>query len=134
MKKVINRRLYDTDTAKCVGSIDFGRPDDSLYYSWKALYVKKTGEYFLFADGGPGTQYAEAAEFTPLTLDEAMDWAEENLSGEEFEEAFGLPDEGGEDVQLNAWISATAKAKLDRERSRTGETVADVLERLIDSL
>lgn len=134
MKKVIKRRLYDTDTAKRIGSIDFGRPDDSLYYSWKALYVKKTGEYFLFADGGPGTQYAEAAEFTPLTLDEAMDWAEENLSGEEFEKAFGIVDEGGEDAQINAWVSAATKANLDRERSRTGETVAQVLERLIGSL
>ena len=133
MKQVIKRKLYNTETAKALGIAHFGRPDDGLYYSYEELYVKKTGEYFLHGSGGPGTKYAED-KIIPLTLDEAMDWAEDYLTGDEFEEAFGLLDEGGEDVQLNAWISATSKAKLDRERSRTGETVAEVLERALKRL
>lgn len=55
MKKIINRKKYDTETAKAVGSWDNGNP--GINYVEETLYRKKTGEYFLHGEGGPNTRY-----------------------------------------------------------------------------
>ena len=50
MKKIINGKIYDTDTAKEIDSISHGDgPRDFRYYH-EVLYRKRTGEYFLFPD------------------------------------------------------------------------------------
>lgn len=141
MKKVIKGKMYNTETAKAVGEMTQGDPG-SFAYIWETLYLKRTGEYFLHGYGGARSRYAVqegslwggGEKIIPLTVEEAQEWGEKYLTGEEYEKTFGIPGEDGEDVQLNAWISATSKAKLDRERSRTGETVAQVLERALKRL
>ena len=47
MKKFINGRLYDTDTAKELAAIDNGYGAGNAFYSKTALFQKKTGEYFI---------------------------------------------------------------------------------------
>ena len=50
MKKIINGKKYDTDTAKCVGHDSFGCRGDFRYW-FEQLYQKQTGEFFIYGDG-----------------------------------------------------------------------------------
>ena len=101
MKKIINNKLYNTKTAKFLGSDSYSNERDFNYWHEK-LYVKKTGEFFLWGEGGPKSKYAEQVEphcymggcdITPLSLDEAREWAERHLSTDVYIELFGEPEE-----------------------------------------
>lgn len=112
MKKVIEGRMYNTDTAKCIAEID--NYPDFYYcdygYECERLYLKKTGEYFATYTGNKFNpceqefEYREAGEehnggptafsvyIAPLCEHEAKRWAEK-LSAEEYEEIFGEVEE-----------------------------------------
>ena len=101
MKKIINGRMYNTDTAKKLGSYQRSNERD-FNYCYEALYVKKKGEYFVAGEGGPLTSYAHAVsgggwtggeDITPLTESEAREWVENHLSADEYIEIFGEPEE-----------------------------------------
>ncbi len=101
MKKIINGRRYDTETATEVGHDWNGRCTD--FYHWReTLYQKKTGEFFLLGEGGPLSKYGEACgsntlsdgcKIIPLSYQEATAWAEEHLTGDEYEAIFGEVEE-----------------------------------------
>lgn len=138
MKKVINRKVYDTDTAQLVGEWENGVGRGDFSYTKEALYKKKTGEYFLYGYGGPASAYAEWSGynnaytkgdgFTLLTFDEARDWAEKRLDADEYLKFFDPEPEGM--ATIMATISAEDKAKIDRLRS-DGRTIAQVLHDLL---
>lgn len=100
MKKIINGKKYDTDTAKWVGGysngqIGFGHCEEDLYR-------KKTGEFFLYGDGGPMSKYAKwtdcntcggGTDIIPLTEYEAKEWVEKHLDADDYEAIFGEVDE-----------------------------------------
>lgn len=102
MKKVINGKMYNTETAKKVGS--WG---NEYYYNdfrWCAeeLYKKKTGEFFLHGNGGAMSKYSVSCgqnswsggeEIIPMTDSEAKEWAEKHLDADEYEEIFGEVEE-----------------------------------------
>lgn len=67
-----------------------------------------------------------------MSLAEAQEWAEEALTGDEYEEIFGVIDEDVEDVMINVRISANHKRMLDLEVSREGVTIRDIIEKLIE--
>lgn len=101
MRKIIDGRKYDTYTARLVGEWSFGRYSD-FNYIHEALYCKKTGEYFLYGEGGARSKYAECVsnntwnegcELIPYSLEEAKAWAMEYLSGDEYEAEFGEVEE-----------------------------------------
>lgn len=97
MRKIINGKLYDTDTATYIDyKGEYNCRDFSSFY--EELYRKKTGEYFLYGVGGPATKYAEyiltcgytdGEKIIPLSESEARNWAEENLSADKYIELFG---------------------------------------------
>ena len=101
MKKIINGRKYDTETAKCVGSWDNGYGCNDFSHVEESLYRKKTGEFFLYGEGGAMTQYAESdgdaycggAEIIPLTEKKAKEWAENHLDADDYESIFGPVEE-----------------------------------------
>lgn len=139
MKKIINGKVYDTDTAKMVGSWDNGHPTNDFAYCSEELYRKKTGEFFLHGEGGALSRYASHSgdnsgwgeEIIPLTYNAAQEWAEKHLDGDGYCAIFGEPDANSEDVTLGIRVSAAAAAKLKREASMQGITQAALLERLI---
>jgi hypothetical protein len=101
MKKIINGKRYDTDTAKILGSAGYSHPGDFSYW-YEALYRKKTGEFFLHGVGGAMSRYARrigldewtgGEEIRPLSPEEARKWIEKNLDVEEYEEIFGEVEE-----------------------------------------
>lgn len=142
MKKIINGKTYSTDTAKAVGeytngigSRDFSRFDE-------CLYRKKTGEYFLYGEGGPMTRYAVASgsnswsggsRIMPMSYDEAKDWAEKHLTPEEFEAEFGEVDEGPDDGKrvVSIYVNATKWDAAKREAARRGIGISEYIESLI---
>jgi hypothetical protein len=103
-KKATDGDRYDILTATLLGKykgsnyIDIDRID---YYQ-EELYLNKKGEYFLYGYGGPTTKYARplGRDFmsgvemtTPLTLEEAKEWAREYLDYDHYVAAFGEPEE-----------------------------------------
>lgn len=96
MKKIIEGKRYDTDTADLIGRAE--RCHGS-FSDWDAgLFRTKNGAYFLAGEGGPASPYAapsgergtqSGSKIIPLTLEEARDWAEHNLETEVVEAAFG---------------------------------------------
>lgn len=97
MKKIINGKKYDTQTAKAVGEYSNGYSYSDFNYVRETLYLKKTDEFFLYGEGGAMTRYHERVgncctngeAIIPLTRKKAMMWAEENMTAEEYEEIFG---------------------------------------------
>ena len=142
MKKIINGRKYDTETAQMVGEWSEGYRNDFSYIE-EELYRKRTGEYFLYGYGGPMSRYARQVaggnysggeSIVPLSYESARQWAEQHMDPDEYEAEFGEVEEGGDVVAVTVRISAAARAKLQRESSRTGESQADIVDRLIMSM
>lgn len=102
MKKIINGKMYNTETAKKCGYSSNGLFDRDLYFCEETLYRKKGGEFFLHGAGGPGSRYGRAYSLggliggetiIPLTETDARKWAEENLDADEYIEIFGEVEE-----------------------------------------
>lgn len=101
MKKIINGKKYDTETAKEMGYFMAGCNRGSFYFYEETLYKKKTGEWFLYGDGNACSKYSACddgqswgtSEIIPLTEDEAKKWAERHLTGDEYETCFGEVEE-----------------------------------------
>ena len=98
MKKIINRKLYDTDTATLIGEWDNGAQCWGFNYITKELYKTPRGEYFLYVWGGATTAYAEPCcggmgegqTIELLTKDEACEFAEKHLTADEYLSEFDL--------------------------------------------
>lgn len=97
MRKVIEGKLYDTETAKMLGSSSRGN-EKSLEHVKETLYRKKGGEYFIHGEGGSCTDYAvevddsywlAGEDIRTMSEESARKWAEENMTAEEYIKAFG---------------------------------------------
>lgn len=122
MKKIIDGKRYDTKTAKQIGYWDNGIYGRDFSRCEEALYQKKTGEYFLWGEGGPMSKYAVSRgnetsggeEITLMSVGEARAWAEEHLDADEYENLFDVtPDEPATDLQ-------TVGANIRKAREAAG--------------
>lgn len=97
MRKIIDGKRYDTETAKEIGthSSHGGRGD--LTWFEEGLYKTRSGAYFLAGEGNAKSHYAESLgnssfgpgeRLTVLTRKEALAWAENHLRGDEIEAEF----------------------------------------------
>ncbi len=101
MKKIINGKSYNTDTAKTLGTYDNGYSNNDFDYCYEELYVKHTGEFFLLGIGGArskysmtiGNSYCGGSEIVPLTVNEAKSWVEKHLTYDKYAEIFGEHEE-----------------------------------------
>ena len=102
MKKIINGRMYNTDTAKRLCSADNGGSCRDFSHWEEELYQKKTGEFFLYGEGGPASKYSRSCgqiewcggcDITPMTEQQAREWMEQNATADEYIEVFGEPEE-----------------------------------------
>lgn len=138
MVKIIKGRKYDTDTAREVGSYsnaggwrDFGHFEETLF-------CKRTGEYFLFGEGGPMTKYRETvgqnewsggSKIIPLDFDEAREWAEKNLTAEEYEAEFGEVTEDDSRAAITITLPTSMIDTLKREAVERHLTLSAWLEK-----
>ena len=141
MKKYLNGIRYDTDTARLVGEFHSSAPRSDFNYYEEALFLKKSGTYFLYGEGGPASRYASNAgqdtwgwgeKILPLSFASAKEWAEKNLSADAFEAAFGPVPDDESFVALNTNLSAAANDKLRKMASAEGMSIRAMLESLIE--
>ena len=92
MKKIINGKKYDTETAAYICGYVFGTYND-LFYNEENLYRKKNGEFFFYGYGGPGTSYKCEEIIEPFTESEAKNFIEKYGDVETYEELFGEVEE-----------------------------------------
>lgn len=128
MKKIINGKLYNTDTARQIGSWD-NNITDRLYWVNETLYQKQRGEFFLHGEGGPGSKYAEPSgqgnwssgeKIIPLSYDAAQAWAEEYLNANAYQAAFGPVEEDDSTVRRLISMPASVEERIKREAARAG--------------
>lgn len=143
MKKIINGKRYDTVTAQ---ELNFWHNMDdyrNFNYCKETLYRKRTGEFFLHGEGNAASKYAESVgqncwgsgeEIIPLTEENARRWAEEHLSGEEYEEIFGEVSEDGEDTNYTIKLSPALVKKLEQAALAQGISKADIIRKLIEDM
>lgn len=86
MRKVINKKVYDTKTAELVAEYYNGFSRGDFRYLYEGLYRTNRGQFFLHADGGAMTKYCErvgnqtsgAETIILLTPEEAYEWLVEH--------------------------------------------------------
>ena len=102
MKKIINGKMYNTETAELLDVYWNGLSRSDFRFVEEYLYLKKTGEYFLYCRGGGMTPYAShcgnvkryGEKIIPFVNEEAArNWAEINCEAEKYIEIFGEPEE-----------------------------------------
>lgn len=136
MKKIINGKRYDTNTAKELGYYEYSNRRD--FHHWEeTLYRKNTGEYFLHGVGGAMSRYAESCgqnewcggeKIIPLTLEAAQKWAEEYLDADEYEKIFTVSDE--KHTATFSLSESTIEA-IKKGASAAGISLSDYIERCV---
>ena len=124
MKKIIKGRKYDTATAREVGTYSNAGGWRDFSHFEETLFCKRTGEYFLFGEGGPMTKYREStgqnqwsggSKIVPMDYDDAQEWAEKNLTAEAYEAEFGEVEEDDSRAALTITLPSTMIDALKRE-------------------
>ena len=134
MKKIINGKRYDTESAQLLAEWDNGYGTNDFKYCAENLYRKKTGEYFLYGEGGALTIYAEdrgnmkcdGESIMPVSAEGARDWVEAHCDGDKYEEIFGEveePDLGEASELLSILVPASIYTALRERKKSTGTTI-----------
>jgi hypothetical protein len=140
MKKIINKKLYDTETAQEIGNGDNGLGPRDFGYFDETLYRKRTGEFFLYGYGGPASKYAESCgqnqwsggeKIIPLSVEAAMEWAEKYMSADAYQEVFGPVAEDDSKVVTTISITAETMNLLRRMSEQQGTSVSGIIEKLV---
>jgi hypothetical protein len=96
MKQVINKKVYNTETAECLAEYDNGLSGGDFHSLSESLYKTKKGAYFMHGVGGPMTEYAVrngnntsgSSKITPMIREEAIEWAESRKQTHLFDTEF----------------------------------------------
>ncbi len=98
MRKVINRKVYDTDTAELIHEWDNGHFSSDFEYCEEYLYRTPNGNFFILGAGGPKSKYAvpvgnsgwsgSSGNITPVSKERAIEWLEDHGGSEKIIELF----------------------------------------------
>lgn len=143
MKKIVKGRKYDTESATKIAAYEHGSRSQFEHFE-EALFRKRSGEYFLWGSGGPGSKYAKfvtgenawgaGESINPLTYEAARDWMERHVDADAYEAEFGEASEDGSLACVNVRVSSAAKTKLARAAARRGVSQSAVVEELLGTL
>lgn len=141
MKKIINGKKYDTETAQKMGWWSANYSVSDFHFYEETLFRKRTGEFFLHGSGNAASKYARRIEMNswgggeeiiPLTYEAAREWAEEHLDVDDYEKIFGEVSEDEEEKRTTTVsLSVAALEKAKRESSKAGVFLSDYIEKLI---
>lgn len=143
MVKIINGKKYSTETAERVGFYSNSPGRNDFHWEEENLFKKRTGEFFLFCEGGPASIYCtwidshnrtSGDKIIPLTFEEAREWAEEHLDAEEYEEIFGEVEESGETKGVMYSLPVAAIERVKRVAQERRCSASQVIEDLIKTL
>ena len=97
MKKIIDGKSYNTETAECLHSWHSGYYGNDFKSCEESLYKTKKGSYFLAGEGGPMSKYAKSCGnncvgwgkgIEPISEREAVEWLENHDGDEAIEQYF----------------------------------------------
>lgn len=96
MKKIIDNKIYDTNTAETITTWNNGYPEGNFKYCSQTLYRTKGGRWFLYGEGGAmsiyathcGSMYSGGKDIYSLTDGEAFEWLSERNFPEVAEQYF----------------------------------------------
>ena len=140
MKKIINGKKYDTETAQEMGTWSNAGSLCDFSHMEETLYRKKTGEYFLFGEGGPMTKYAVSegnnswsggSDIVPLTYDAAQEWAEKHLEVDKYEEIFGEVEEDESKTTVTFRLTVSTVERMKRNAAQAGIGMSEYLESVL---
>lgn len=140
MKKVINKKLYNTETAERLGEYEPNPYRSDFHWFCETLYRTKSGNFFLHGNGNAASKYSRSCgqnewcgdeKIVPLSYDEAQAWAEKHLDCDDYINIFGEPEENDDKSALNVRISNVAYTKLKQTAAKQGITLAQAVENLI---
>lgn len=142
MKKIIDGKKYDTETATELGTYWNGKSRRDFEFFEETLYVKRTGEYFIYGIGGPASRYAVSSpsggwdggeRIVPTSYENAKQFAEEKLTTDEYEKAFGVVTEGEDDI-ITVKVSPETGSKLRNYARENGMTLTAAVESLVEKI
>lgn len=140
MKKIINGKRYDTETATKIGEYWNGCSTSDFNYLEEELYQKKTGEFFLYGSGGARTKYSRAVgnncwsgseTIIPLTLEAAQEWAEKHMEADDYERVFGECAEDESRKVIAVSLGTGTIEKLRQQAADAGKSMSRLVEELI---
>lgn len=142
MMKIIKGKKYDTETALKVAEWDNGLGRSDHHAIYETLYKKRTGEFFLFGEGGGLTGYSEAVgnaftwgeKIIPLTLDTAKEWVEAHLDGKKYEDIFSNVSDDSSRKVISLSLSSTNIDKLKTVALEKGISMSAVIDKLIEDM
>lgn len=135
MKQIIHGRLYDTDTAKHIANASYRYPGDFSHWD-EDLYRKRTGEYFIWGEGGPASKYGVSVEqntwsggskIVPLTLEEAREWGEKYMDADDYMDEFGPVSEDESRVTLSVSLDAATADRIRKAAQQAGTSVSAII-------
>ena len=141
MKRIINNKVYDTETAREIGAWDNGLYGNNFEGMSETLYRKKTGEFFLYGEGGPATKYARSAgnnswsggeEIIPLTVEAAREWAEEHLTADEYMREFEVEQDSTDKKLATFYLTERTLDRIARAAQAQGISKGALIERLVN--
>jgi hypothetical protein len=96
MKQIINKKVYDTQTATRIANYDNGLFEEDIRYLYEALYKTCNNQFFLYGSGGPLSKYnVEISNNTYgtetiilFTEEEAYEWLESHDEIDAIEQYF----------------------------------------------
>jgi hypothetical protein len=101
MKKIIDGKRYNTDTADHVANYNNCFPSGDFHWINKDIYITSKGSWFLHSSGGAMTLYCQQTgpnewsggeRIDVLTPEEAREWLEEHGQTEALERYFPFED------------------------------------------
>lgn len=137
MKKIINGRMYDTNTANGVGEWESSYGYTDFHWYQEKLFRKRTGEYFLYGEGNAASPYRRAVEqncwtgsedIKPLTVEEARIWAEEHLTADEYETEFGEVSEDESRMAICITLPRSMVEQIKREAAKADISMSAFIE------
>ena len=144
MMKIINGKRYNTMTAKKLGTNSSICSTEDPNWWIETLFQKQTGEYFLYAEGGSmskyrtyvgGNSWESGKQLIPLEVNEAAEWAENNLNKDLYRKVFGSPedadDSGNEKKLVTLSLSQFSINKLARMATELKKTKSELVDGLI---
>ena len=95
MRRIVDGKRYDTETAQKIGEASSGNYGDFRYWS-ETLYKTKKGAYFIAGEGGAASRWGKSSGnvswgdegIIALTPEEALAWCSEYLDDAEQYEGF----------------------------------------------
>ena len=133
MKKIIKGKQYNTETAKECGQYEPNPYRSDFSWFCETLYQKKNGEFFLHGDGNANSRYSKSCgqnewcgdeKIIPMTYQEAQEWAEQHLTGDEYEDIFGEVEEDDSTIRTTISTTAAEMEIIKRNAAQAGMTVS----------